>query len=87
MGVEDFIRVVCTDVTHKGCILMGGLGRVTTVPRRKTVQLRRISVHVATGLRLRRRLDPTAAPRFGCERGPLRRQCLQHARELRLLCV
>ncbi len=60
MGVEDIVRVVCTDVTHKGCVLMGALGRVTSVPRRRTVQLCRLAVHVATGLRLRRRLD--AAP-------------------------
>ncbi len=61
LGVLDYIRVVCTDVTHRGCVLFASLDRVTTVPRRQTVLLRRLAVHAATGLRLRRQ-RAAAAP-------------------------
>jgi DNA-binding CsgD family transcriptional regulator len=57
LGVHDYIRVVCSDATQRGCVLMSSLASVTAVPRRKTIQLRRLSVHVAAGLRLRRQLD------------------------------
>lgn len=53
-GIQDSIGVVCTDVTQRGCVLMTTLPRITTVPRRQTMQLRRLAVHVAAGLRLRR---------------------------------
>jgi DNA-binding CsgD family transcriptional regulator len=61
-GLKDCIGVVCTDVTHRGCALLAPSSRVMSVPRRRTMQLRRFAVHAATGLRLRRRLDAVPPP-------------------------
>jgi DNA-binding CsgD family transcriptional regulator len=61
IGLADCIGVACTDITHRGCVLMAPTSQVTSVPRRRTMQLRRFAVHGATGLRLRRRLDAVPA--------------------------
>jgi DNA-binding CsgD family transcriptional regulator len=69
LGMADCIGLVCTDVTHRGCVLMAPTSRIMSVPRRRTLQLRKLAVHAATGLRLRRRLDAAPAPSSGEPRG------------------
>jgi DNA-binding CsgD family transcriptional regulator len=53
MGIADAIGLVCTDATHRGCVLTAPLPRVTTIRGPDRHRLGCLAAHVAAGLRLR----------------------------------
>ncbi len=62
LGLRDTLGVIASDTPTRGMVLAAPLAEVTRVDRRRRAEWQRVAIHLATALRLRRRIARTSDP-------------------------